>query len=190
MTFDPRRIHTALIADTCSVWHVLSAQRLYAAARSANVQFAITPMVLYECLQKPRKHRTAETTEMQRRLTEARARGSFALVSCSLDDLLTVSRGAPIGLSSGELSCIAVAVAGTNGTFMTDERQARHHAHERLRLDVETTPRLYGWLHFHRHLTDGDHGDVLLEHQKFERRPLTKFLEEAYMSALQYRLMG
>lgn len=72
---------------------------------------------------------------------------------------------------------------------MTDERQARHFAENKLALRVETTPCLYGWLHFQRHLVDGDHMEILAEHARLERRPLTRFFETAYHSALQYRLI-
>jgi hypothetical protein len=73
---------------------------------------------------------------------------------------------------------------------MTDERQARLYSEQSLRLIVETTPKLYAWLHYNRHLSDGDHGEVIAEHEKYERRPLTKFFNEAYVAALQYRLKG
>lgn len=72
---------------------------------------------------------------------------------------------------------------------MTDDRQARHYAENKLQLRVETTPKLYGWLHFNRYLTDGDHMQVINEHKIYERRPLTKFLNEAYDAALQYLLI-
>jgi len=71
---------------------------------------------------------------------------------------------------------------------MTDEKLARRYAEKQLVLKVETTPRLYGWLHFQGHLSDADHGEVVAEHEKYENRPLTKFFQSAYESALHQRL--
>ena len=71
---------------------------------------------------------------------------------------------------------------------MTDDRQARRFAEQLLQLIVVTTPKLYAWLHYNRHLLDSDHYDVVREHERYERRPLSRFLHEAYEVALQYRL--
>ncbi|MDT7521345.1 hypothetical protein RAE21_02825 [Rhodoferax sp. TBRC 17198] len=190
MAFDPSNFSFMVITDTCSVWNVLSANAIFRAANSARVNFYVTPMVLYECLNKPRKTTTPESVELIRRLRVLRAQGKFSEQPCDLDDLLAVSRRAPAALSSGELSCIATAYKTTSFAFMTDERKARQYAEQRLHLKVETTPKLYGWLHFHRHLVDADHSVVIEEHEKHERRPLTKFFQEAYETALQYRLMS
>lgn len=190
MAFDPRSFSPMAVADTCSVWNLLSARKLYRAALNANLTFCITPMVLYECLQKKRKLVTDEMRELISRLQVTRNNGAFCLQGCELEDLLAVTQAAPAGLSSGELSCIAVVYRITTMAIMTDERQARYFAQEKLGLRVETTPRLYGWLHYNRHLLDGDHTEIVAEHEKYERRPLTKYLNEAYESALQYRLMA
>ncbi len=190
MSFDPRSFSPMAVTDTCSVWNLLSARKLYRAALNANLTFCITPMVLYECLHKKRKLVTDEMRELISRLQVSRNNGGFPLQGCELEDLLAVTQAAPAGLSSGELSCIAVLYRIRTMAMMTDERQARHFAQEKLGLRVETTPRLYGWLHYNRHLLDGDHTEIVAEHEKYERRPLTKYLNEAYESALQYRLMA
>lgn len=190
MSFDPRFFSPMVVTDTCSVWNILSARRLYSAAKSARLTFCITPMVLYECIRKPRKQTTREKEELIQRFATARDSGAFPVHHCDLDDLVAVCRIAPAALSSGELSCIAMAYKIRTMAVMTDERQARRFAEEKLGLRVETTPRLYGWLHFNRHLSDGDHPDVLAEHDKYERRPLTEYFKKAYESALQYRLMA
>jgi len=145
-------------------------------------------MVLYECLYKPRKVVTSRKAELISRFRDARDKGTFPTQACDLEDLLTVSREAPVGLSSGELSCIATAYKVPTIAVMTDERQARHYAEKKLHLIVETTPRLYAWLHYRRYLSDGDHGEVISEHEMYEQRPLTKFFNDAYEAALQYRL--
>ena len=147
-------------------------------------------MVLYECLRKPRKVVTPEATELIGRLRKARENGLFPVQESDLNDLLQVSRSAPVKLSSGELSCIAIAYKITTMAFMSDDRRACRYAEDVLRLIVETTPKLYAWLHYYRHLTDGDHGEVIAEHERYERRPLTSFFNEAYEAALQHRLMS
>lgn len=189
MTFDPRTFVSSVVTDTCAVWNVLSSTKLYRTAFKAKATFRITRMVLFECTLKPRKFKTEEQAELLRRFEEVRKDGKFEVHECELEDLLSVSRVAPIGLGSGELSCIASCFKTRELGFMTDERQARVFAEDKLALKVETTPRLYGWLHYHRLLLDGDHQDIVDEHKRFERRPLTPFFETAYHSALEYRLM-
>ncbi len=189
MAFNPTVFSMMVVTDTCAVWNILSSRKLSQAAREGKVTFCLTPMVLYECLQKPRKILTSQMEELIRRLNISRRNGDFPVQGCDINDLLTISRGAPSGLGSGELSCIAAAFRITSLSFMTDERKARIYAENNLRLKVETTPRLYGWLHFKGYLTDSDHADVLSEHEIYERRPLTPFFNEAYESALQHRLM-
>ena len=189
MALDPRKFHGMLVTDTCAVWNMLSSRKLFRSACASHLNFCITPMVLYECLDKPRKTVTLEQTELINRFKAARGGNLFPTQACELDDLLFISRKAPVGLGSGELSCIATAYKLTTIAVMTDERQARLYAEQSLRLIVETTPKLYAWLHYNRHLSDGDHEEVINEHEKYERRPLTKYLNEAYETALQYRLI-
>ena len=190
MALDPTRFAAASVADTCSVWNMLSSRRLYQAAMDARLHFCVTGMVLYECLQKPRSYSTPERTEMMRRLERARRNGGFPTQPCSLDDLADISRQAPRGLGSGELSCIAVAYRVRSIAFMTDEKQARHVASTNFSLNVETTPKLYAWLHYRQHLGGGDHDDVICEHEMYEPRPLTRFLREAFEEAMRCRLLA
>lgn len=189
MSFDPRRFHSMVIADTCSVWNVLSSRRIFSAACTANVHFCITEMVRYECIIKPRNHATAEQKELIKRYGSATAVGQFPVQACSVEDFIEVARGAPLVLSSGELSCIATAYRIRSLAFMTDEKRARKYARDKLSLYVETTPRLYAWLHYMRHLGDSDHEPAIIEHEKYERRPLTLFLREAYEAAVRAAAM-
>jgi predicted nucleic acid-binding protein len=168
---------------------MLSSQRLNKAAINANLHFCITPVVLYECLSKPRKSVSLEQSELMDRLRNERGAGRFRVQGCSLSDLLAISSNAPGRLGAGELSCMAAAYGVRSIAFMTDERLAVRHAEQVLGLPVETTPRLYGYLHFHKHLNDSDHHEVVIEHERFERRPLTKFLQETYEEAMRCRLM-
>lgn len=189
MALDPTKFSMMTVADTCSVWNVLSSCKLHQAAVSAKVYFCITPMVLYECLQKPRSSMTPQKIELIRRLEKARRSNEFPVQACDLEDLVLLSQQAPKGLGSGEMSCIATAYRIRSIAFMTDEKRARKYASDRLGLNVETTPKLYAWLHYNRHLSDGDHKDVILEHESFESRPLTEFFQLAYEEALRCRMM-
>jgi len=190
MALDPTRFSPASVADTCSVWNMLSSRKFYQAAIDARLHFCITGMVLYECLQKPRSYVSPERTEMMRRLEHARRSGGFPIQPCSLDDLAEISRQAPRGLGSGELSCIAVAYRVRSIALMTDEKQARHVASTKFALNVETSPKLYAWLHYRQHLGAGDHADVISEHERYEARPLSRFFQEAYEEAMRCRLMA
>lgn len=124
------------------------------------------------------------------RLRNERAAGRFPVQECSLDDLLAISSKAPGRLSSGELSCIATAYRIRSIAVMTDEKLARNYARDRLGLQVETTPRLYGYLHYHLHLGGADHDEVIKEHERFERRPLTPFFNQTFHEAMRCRLMA
>lgn len=189
MSFDPTRFAVVSVVDTCSVWNMLSSLRLNEAAIQAKLHFCITPVVLYECLHKPRANITPEQTELMGRLVSARAKGRFPLQECSLNDLLTISERAPGKLGSGELSCIAAAYHIRNIAVMTDEKLARKYAEDKLGLLVETTSRLYGYLHFHQHLGGADHDEVIKEHERFETRPLSQFFNLAFTEAMRCRLM-
>lgn len=190
MALDPTKFSMMAISDTCSVWHMLSSRKLYQAAVGAKVHFCITTMVLYECLYKPRTSLTPEKAELINRLEKARANGGFPVQECDLDDLAAIVRVAPKGLGSGEISCIAMAYRIRSLAFMTDEKKARKFATDKLGLNVETTAKLYAWLHYHGHLSDGDHGDVIREHESYESRPLTTFFHDAFEEAMRCRLMN
>lgn len=124
------------------------------------------------------------------RLRNERAAGRFPVQECSLDDLLAISSKAPGRLSSGELSCIATAYRIRSIAVMTDEKLARKYARDGLGLQVETTPRLYGYLHYYLHLGGADHDEVIKEHERFERRPLTHFFNQTFDEAMRCRLMA
>ena len=168
---------------------MLSSRKLYQAALRANLHFCITETVLYECLHKPRSFISPERTEMMQRLKYARQAGGFPVEPCSLDDLAEISQLAPKGLGSGELSCIAVAYRVRVIAIMTDDKQARRASSITFSLNVETTPKLYAWLHYHQFLNDSDHESVISEHEAHEIKPLTKFFQEAYIEAIRCRLM-
>ncbi|MGZ8175948.1 MAG: hypothetical protein ACXWT8_22270 [Methylobacter sp.] len=191
MALNPSVFNLNNVTDTCSVWNVLSSKKLYLAATNAKVDFCITSTVLYECLYKPRSSSTPEDTEMIDRLKNARNQNKFPVIECDLDSLALIASTAPKGLGSGELSCIAASYQIRNVSFMTDEYKARQFSANELKLNVQTTPMLYAWLHFHFHLSDSDHRSVLEEHECFEKKiRLTNFFEDAYQEAARCRLMS
>ncbi len=189
MSYDPAHFASASVVDTCAIWNMLSSRRINQAAIQAKLHFCITPVVLYECLQKPRPNITAEQRQLMTRLRDERAGGRFPIQECKLEDLLAISAKAPGRLSSGELSCIATAYRIRSIAVMTDEKLARKYAQNTLELQVETTPRLYGYLHYYQHLGGADHDEVIKEHERFERRPLTPFFNQTFEEAMRCRLM-
>jgi len=130
-----------------------------------------------------------EKSELIARFVKARADGAFPMQECELEDLAELARNAPSGLGSGEMSCIATAYRIRSIAFMTDEKKARKFAEKNLSLKVETTPKLYAWLHYKLYLSDSDHQDVIDEHEIYEKMPLTKFFEVAFNEALRCRIM-
>lgn len=190
MSFDPSRFPGASVVDTCSVWNMLSSQRLSQAAIQAKLHFCVTPVVLYECLQKPRGSITPKKQELIDRLKRAQSAGRFPVQECSIEDLMAIASKAPGRLGAGELSCMATAYRIRSIAFMTDELLARKYAINQLGLAVETTPRLYGFLHYHLHLGEADHTNVIAEHECFEARPLSKYLNDAFQEAMRCRLMS
>ncbi|MBN7766313.1 hypothetical protein [Pectobacterium brasiliense] len=188
MTFDPRKFNNLVTTDTCSVWNILSARKLSNAAFTSGIHFVITPMVNYECLYKPRKEESQDKHELKNRLRSALKNKFISIQHCDLESLITVTRLAPKRLSSGELSCIAMSYNCATIAVMTDEKLARRFAENKLSLNVETTPKLYGWLHYTNKLSDSDHKEIILEHEKFEKMPLTEFFNSAYETSLKYKV--
>ncbi len=190
MALNPTKFSPMAVSDTCAVWNMLSSRKLFQAAKDAKVHFCITPMVLFECLIKPRSTMTPEKQELITRFEKAQNDGYFPIQECDLDDLVELAHQAPGKLGSGEMSCIATAYRIRSIAFMTDEKDARKFAENKLGLTVETTPKLYAWLHYKQFLSDGDHSEIINEHEIYEKRPLTEFFNEAYEAALRCRLMS
>lgn len=188
MNFDPASFANVLVVDTCSVWHVLTSRLLFEAAVTTKKKFSITSMVLFECMHKPPGSLPPEEAELRRRFISARSRGVFSERACTLSDLIKISDRAPKKLGYGELSCMAVLASSPGEAMMTDDKAARRYASEVLGYSIETTPRLYAHLHFRRLLTDSDHLSVKAEHEIYEKRPLSEFLDAAYEHACMCRL--
>ncbi|WP_310452507.1 hypothetical protein [Sulfuritalea sp.] len=186
MAIDPSKFHPINVADTCSVWNVLSSARLHMAAKEAKCEFCITAFVRYECLVKPRKAPTAADIELRERLLREQARGGFQPHSCGIGDLQAIrvleSRKK---LGKGELSSIAFAMK-IGQAVLTDDQKARRLAESSGHLLTQTTPHLHSWLIFTGHLTDVDHTLVVSQHKAMEGS-LEPHLQRAYELALQCR---
>lgn len=188
MAIDPSQFHLVNVADSCSVWNVLSSPRLHAAAKEARCEFCITSFVRYECLTKPRnKPPTAAETELMQRLAQEQGRGGFAAHSCDIGDLQAIKLlESRKRLGKGELSSIAFAIK-IGHAVITDDMKARKLAEDSGHALTQTTPHLFSWLIFAGRLGDSDMGTVIAQHKAMER-PLAPHFETAYEMALQCRL--
>ena len=183
MAIDPTQFHPINVADTCTVWNLLSSKLLFAAALSAKCDFCITGFVSYECLRKPRKTTLAQEAVLVTALHDALARRTIQEQSCTISDLQDIEvLEARRKLGKGELSSLAYA-RKISQAFMTDDQKARKLAAEVRHAPTQTTPHLFGWLIFKRVLTDADRGTVVSQHVA-SGRPLQKYLDEAYDTAL------
>jgi hypothetical protein len=187
MSIDPSKFHLVNVTDTCAVWHILSSQRLYSAAKEAKCDFCMTEFVRYECLFKPRKPPTDANKMLIQRLTTEREHGAFKAHACSIDDLQAIKLlEQRKRLGKGELSSIAFAMK-IRQAVITDDQKARKLASEAGHELVQTTPHLFSWLIFTGRLGDSDKSLVIGQHKKFGQS-LTPHFERAYTMALEYRL--
>jgi hypothetical protein len=187
MAIDPSTFHLINVADTCSVWNVLSSLRLHGSAKEAGCEFCITNFVRYECLVKPRKTNGAAEHELTSRLKHERSRGGFVAHSCDIRDLQAIKLlESRRRLGKGELSSIAFAMK-IGQAVITDDQKARALAQDSGHSLTQTTPHLFAWLLFKGRVGDSDRGTVINQH-KAMGRPLAPHFETAYSMALQCRL--
>lgn len=188
MRVDATKFSLLNVADSCSIWNLLSSRLLYGRALSKGCNFSCTQFVEYECLHKRRTRPSNEDDELKARLTAERRGGRFTAYPLEIDDLQDVEMlRARRALSLGELSSIAFAKK-TSQAFLTDDQKARKLAEVLLPLDrIQTVPQLFGWLVFSGSLEDGDKTTIVNEHSSFYR-PLSKYFEEVYRWVLEQRL--
>ena len=187
MAIDPSIFHLTNVADTCSVWNILSSPRLSAAAKEARCDFCVTSYVQYECLIKPRKSILPSEQTLMDRLRVEQRRGAFQVHSCGIEDLQAIElleERRKVG--KGELSSIVFAMKIRHG-FLTDDRKAWQLAKDSGHPYVQTTPHLFSWLIFTGKLGDGDKDTVVAQHVDAGRH-LARHLQTAYEMALQCRL--
>lgn len=187
MAIDPSHFETLNVADTCSIWNVLSSRLLYVTARSVGCLFCCTEFVYYECLYKARKNLTKEDVELQNRLRKECQNGDFNKQHLDIEDLQDVALlQKRKNLSKGELASIALAKKKRQA-FLTDDKKARKLAEEVMEQRmVQTVPHLLGWLYFTNCLGDSDLNRIIEEHEEC-CRPLASYFKEMYLIALQYR---
>jgi len=177
------------ITDTCAVWNLLSSDRLLAAALMRRCEFAITRVVLYECLLKPRTRADIHDDELRSRLVREREAKRFRDLPLTLEDVQEVARlQERRRLGHGELASIAFAKR-THSAFCSDDMNAVKLAEAVLGRDrVQTTPHLLGWLVFDGTLGDGDVADVIRQHRE-AGGPLAPHLDTMSREGLRCRLM-
>ena len=190
MQFNPSNFVKLNVADTCSIWNILSSKVFLNAAKSAKCVFCCTAFVQYECLDKPRKSKSVKEAELQKRLKLEQSKDQFKVYHLELEDLLDVDvLQKRKSLGKGELSSIAFAKR-TRQSFLTDDQGARELANTTLDSNqVQTTPQLFGWLIYERFLNDEDKNKVIEQHLYFDR-PLSPYLETMYKRALELTLMN
>ena len=186
MAIDPSQFQTTNVVDTCAVWNLLRSNCLYGAATAASCHFVITTFVEYECLLKPRSRTRTSEQVLASRLREAQKRGKFTVHRCDLDDLELALRTRK-HLGKGEISSLAFAIRFERA-LLTDDQKARRFATEVGHSPVQTTPHLFSWLVYTSRLGDQDKSTIISEHRDLDGI-LEKYLEEAYLLAMQYRLM-
>lgn len=188
MAINVSTFHLHNIADTCAIWNVLSSSRLFRAALSADIVFACTRVVIYECLQKPRESASEADRQLQGRLRAAEKASQLSVYPVEIQDLQIVTLlENRRRLGKGELSTIAFAMK-TRQVVLTDDQKARRLVSEIMSTPAQTTPHLFGWLFFVNRLADSDKDLVIMEHRDVGR-PLAPHLESAYMEAMRCRLM-
>ncbi len=187
MAIDPSKFNPINVADTCSIWNILSSSRLSAATKEAGCDFCVTSFVQYECLIKPRKSILANEQALMDRLRAEQKRGAFKAHSCTIDDLQSIQiLEKRKKLGKGELSSIAFAIKINQG-FITDDRKALQLAKDSGHPYAQTTPHLFSWLIFNNILGDTDKATVIAQHIDAGRH-IAAHLQTAYEMALQCRL--
>lgn len=187
MAIDPSKFHPINVADTCSVWNILSSPLLNAAAREARCDFCMTNFVQYECLVKPRKAILPSEQTLMDRLRVEQRRGAFQAHSCGIEDLQAIELlEKRKNLGKGELSSIAFAMKIRQG-FITDDRKAWQLAKDSGHPHTQTTPHLLSWLIFIGRLGDGDKDTIIAQHLEAGRH-IAQHLQMAYEMALQCKL--
>lgn len=187
---DPSKFERLNVADTCSIWNVLSSRVLYSAAKLAGIFFCCTEFVRYECLHKPGQPRP-ERSELQSRLRRAIGNGDFKSCKIDIEDLQDVEIiENRMRLSKGEISSIVFAKKSQQA-FMTDDKKASKLARTAINNNmVQSTPHLLAWLYFDGRLQDSDKDTVIADLTELNRGSLKSHFDEAYREALRCRLLA
>lgn len=189
MSIDLTRFNKINVIDTCSIWNIISSDKLYLLALEIRCFFSLTKFVEYECLYKPRKNPIAFEILLQKKLKDEIIKGKFESHSLSIADIQDAQILAlrkSIGI--GELSSIAFA-RKINQNFLTDDQKGRKLAISILGNEkVQTTPQLLGYLVFDRRIIDGELEQIIKDHNEYSR-PLERHFRYVHDEALRIRLM-
>jgi predicted nucleic acid-binding protein len=177
------------VIDTCSIWNLLSSDRLYRASIDSSCSFCCTAYVNYESLLKARKQSKASDEALKKRLVKEKKAGQFVSCDISIDDLQDVEiLEKRQNLGKGELSSIAFAKK-TKQAFLTDDQKARLLSESYIGLEnTQTIPQLFGWLLYNNTITDSDKDTIIMQHEALDGT-LKKYFDEIYKNALEKRLM-
>ncbi len=65
------------VIDTCSIWNLISCNKLYKLALDIKCFFSLTKFVEYECIYKPRKNSSEPELFLQSKLRSEIDKGKF-----------------------------------------------------------------------------------------------------------------
>jgi hypothetical protein len=186
---DLSKFRLSNVADTCSIWNLLSSLIVWAASKQQRVTICCTQFVQYECLHKPGRLRP-ERVELQKRFRREIADGRLRCFNIELEDLQDIEAlSKRKKVSSGELSSMVFAKR-TSQAFLSDDRKASKLAAAIIPNDhIQSTTHLIGWLYFEGKLQDSDKDKITAELKQFDRN-LQPHLDRAYEEALRCRLMN
>jgi predicted nucleic acid-binding protein len=177
------------VIDTCSVWHLLSSDKLYNMAIVEKCYFSFTKYVQYECLHKPRTISKPEDERLREKLQKEIDKSSFQAYSISVDDLQSIMNlEERKALSKGELSSIVFAQK-TRQAFLTDDQGARKLSGFYIGAEnTQTIPHLFGWLSYIKKILDNEKSSIIQEHEDNGGK-LSRYFEEVFIEAQRLLLM-
>jgi hypothetical protein len=163
MTGNVAQFERLNVADTCSLWNILSSKVLSSTADAVGVKLCTTTFVRYECLHKPGPPRP-ERRELQKRLNARIDSGSIQCHPIDIEDLQeleTLQNRKRV--SVGELSVIIFA-RKTRQAVLTDDIGAQKLARQELGAAlVQSTSHLFAWLYFNSQVNDGDKDQIVAD---------------------------
>lgn len=191
MNFDISILLKHNVIDCCSVWNILTSNRVYSASMEAGFNFLFSNYVEYECLYKKRTGTNIDNLRLKlKKEMEKKKINCFKLSIDDLQEIAALEERKRLGI--GELSSIALAKK-LNQTFLTDDKKARELGEIILgKHNVQTTPRIVGVFFYHRFLIDSDISVIIDEHQSSltsKWGDLTRFFNAMYQESLRRRSM-
>lgn len=183
MRIDIRSFKQLNIIDTCSVWNLLSSDKLYNMATIVGCYFSCTRYVIYECLYKSRTVHKETDDKLRNKFSKQVDKFSSPSYSIGIDDLQSIMNlEQRKALSKGELSSIVFAQK-TRQAFLTDDQKARKLSEFYIGAkNTQTIPHLFGWLSYTGKILDSDKIEIIREHEN-NGGQLSKFFDEVFNKA-------